>query len=58
MTFKLIAAAASLFAVASSPVLVGALVPVVGIAVAAEVAYVMHRLRRPARRSSCHILGA
>jgi hypothetical protein len=58
MTVKLLAAASALFAVASSPVLVGALVPVLAVGVAAEVAYVVHRLRRPARRSCRHILGA
>jgi hypothetical protein len=58
MTFKLIAAAAGLFAVASTPVLVGALVPVLAVGVAAEVAYVTHRLRRSSRCSTRYILGA
>jgi hypothetical protein len=58
VTIKLLAAAAGLFTVASTPVLVGALVPVLGVAVAAETAYVVRRLRHSARRSSRHVYGA
>ena len=46
MTLKLLAAAAGLGLVAASPVLLGALVPALGVAVAAEVAWVLRRRRR------------
>lgn len=43
---KLLAAAAGLVLVASSPVLTAALVPAVDLVIVAEVAYVAYRLRR------------
>ena len=43
---KLLAAAAGLALVASSPVLTAALVPALGVAVAVEVVWVLRRARR------------
>jgi hypothetical protein len=58
MTVKLARAAAGLMTVASSHLLVAALVPTVAAVVAVEVAYVARRLRRPTYRSSRHVFGA
>lgn len=60
MTVKLLAAAAGLAAVASSPVLLGALVPALGVVITAEVVWVLRRARRrpaPSRRPR-HVYGA
>lgn len=46
MTVKLLAAAAGLGLVAASPVLLGALVPALGVAVAAETVWIARRARR------------
>jgi hypothetical protein len=60
MTPKLLAAAAGLALVATSPVLLGALVPALGVVVAVEAAWLLRRARRhkPARRSLRHSFGA
>lgn len=46
MSLKLLAAAAGLGLVATTPVLTAALLPVLGVVVAAETAWVLRRARR------------
>jgi hypothetical protein len=59
VTLKLLAAAAGLALVASSPVLLGALVPALGVAVGVEVVWVARRARRlTAARRPRHAYGA
>jgi len=46
MTLKLLGVAAGLGLVAASPVLLGALVPALGVTVATQAALILHRVRR------------
>ena len=60
MTLKLLAASAGLGLVATHPVLLGALVPALGVAVAVEALWVLRRTRRrqDTPRRSRHAYGA